>query len=78
MQIDNFANSRQDIISSIGASEALTLFGKAVFFATIGSNDFLDNYLTPVISAVKEKLVTPNVFVGAMISRYRLQLMVIF
>uniref|UniRef100_A0A7N2LY62 GDSL esterase/lipase n=1 Tax=Quercus lobata TaxID=97700 RepID=A0A7N2LY62_QUELO len=74
-QIDNFANSRQDIISSIGASEALTLFGKAVFFATIGSNDFLDNYLTPVISAVKQKLVTPNVFVGAMISRYRLQLM---
>ncbi|XP_050239760.1 GDSL esterase/lipase At4g16230-like isoform X4 [Quercus robur] len=74
-QIDNFANSRQDIISSIGASEALTLFGKAVFFATIGSNDFLDNYLTPVISAVKQNLVTPNVFVGAMISRYRLQLM---
>nr|POE63922.1 gdsl esterase/lipase [Quercus suber] len=74
-QIDNFANSRQDIISSIGAPEALTLFGKAVFFATIGSNDFLDNYLTPVISAVKQKLVTPNVFVGVMISRYRLQLM---
>ncbi|KAM3755983.1 hypothetical protein ACB098_02G078300 [Castanea mollissima] len=74
-QIDNFANSRQDIISSIGAPEALTLFGKAFFFVTIGSNDFLDNYLIPVISAVKQKLVTPNVFVGAMISRYRLQLM---
>ncbi|KAL4643430.1 hypothetical protein ACB092_02G091700 [Castanea dentata] len=76
-QIDNFANSRQDIISNIGAPEALTLFGKAFFFVTIGSKDFLDYYLTPVISAVKQKLVTPNVFVGAMISRYRLQLMVL-
>ncbi|KAM3707924.1 hypothetical protein ACB098_02G062400 [Castanea mollissima] len=74
-QIDNFANSRQAIISSIGAPEALTLFGKAFFSLIIGSNDFLDNYLTPVISAVKQKLVTPDVFVDSMISRYRLQLM---
>ncbi|KAM4116591.1 hypothetical protein ACB094_02G061900 [Castanea mollissima] len=59
-QIDNFANSRQAIISSIGAPEALTLFGKAFFSLIIGSNDFLDNYLTPVISAVKQKLVTPD------------------
>ncbi|KAG2726874.1 hypothetical protein I3760_01G133300 [Carya illinoinensis] len=65
---------RQDIIGSIGALAALNLFGKALFSVTIGSNDFINNYLTPVISIAEQKLVSPQVFVGTMISRYRLQL----
>ncbi|XP_030974132.1 GDSL esterase/lipase At4g16230-like [Quercus lobata] len=73
-QIDNFANSRQDIISNIGAPAALSLLGKAIFFVMMGSNDFINNYLTPVISAAEQKLITPEVFVGTMISRFRLQL----
>ncbi|KAL4643155.1 hypothetical protein ACB092_02G072900 [Castanea dentata] len=73
-RIDNFTNSRQDIISNIGAPAALTLLGKAIFFVTMGSNDFIDNYLTPVTSAAEQKLITPEVFVGTMISRFRLQL----
>ncbi|KAK7837523.1 gdsl esterase/lipase [Quercus suber] len=73
-QIDNFANSRQDIISNIGAPAALTLLGKAIFFVMMGSNDFINNYLTPVISAAEQKLITPEVFVGTMISRFKLQL----
>ena len=76
-QIDNFENSRQDIISSIGAP-ALTLLGKSIFFVAMGSNDFINNYLTPVISAAEQMLITPEVFVGTMISRFRLQLTVIF
>ncbi|KAK4586484.1 hypothetical protein RGQ29_023572 [Quercus rubra] len=73
-QIDNFENSRQDIISSIGAPAALTLLGKSIFFVAMGSNDFINNYLTPVISAAEQMLITPEVFVGTMISRFRLQL----
>ncbi|KAG6731585.1 hypothetical protein I3843_01G129000 [Carya illinoinensis] len=64
----------QDIIGSIGALAALNLFGTALFSVTIGSNDFINNYLTPVISIAEQKLVSPQVFVGTMISRYRLQL----
>ena len=75
-QIDNFANTRQDIISSIGLSSALELFRKALFSVTMGSNDFINNYLTPVLSAPEQKLVSPDQFVVAMISRYRLQLTV--
>uniref|UniRef100_A0A7N2LX47 GDSL esterase/lipase n=1 Tax=Quercus lobata TaxID=97700 RepID=A0A7N2LX47_QUELO len=76
-QIDNFANSRQDIISNIEAPAALPLLGKAIFFVMMGSNDFINNYLTPVISAAEQKLITPEVFVGTMISRFRLQLTII-
>ncbi|GMN55150.1 hypothetical protein TIFTF001_024267 [Ficus carica] len=73
-QMDNFASTRQDIISSIGLSSALELFRKALFSVTMGSNDFINNYLTPVLSVPEQKLVSPDQFVGAMISRYRLQL----
>ncbi|KAL5541992.1 hypothetical protein UlMin_009702 [Ulmus minor] len=73
-QLDNFANTRQDIISSIGLEEALKLLGRALFSVTIGSNDFINNYLTPVVSAAEQKLISPEQFVGDMISRFRLQL----
>ncbi|KAE8076672.1 hypothetical protein FH972_015306 [Carpinus fangiana] len=73
-QIDNFANTRQDIISSVGAPAALKLFGTSLFSVTIGSNDFINNYLTPVLSAPERKLISPEMFVDAVISRYRLQL----
>ncbi|XP_040375237.1 GDSL esterase/lipase At4g16230 isoform X2 [Rosa chinensis] len=49
-QIDNFANTRQDIISSIGLPAAVELLRRALFSVTIGSNDFLSNYLVPVIT----------------------------
>ncbi|KAK6913680.1 GDSL lipase/esterase [Dillenia turbinata] len=73
-QLDNFANTRQDIISSIGESAAMELLGSALFSVTMGSNDFINNYLTPVLSTVEQKLVSPESFVGSMISKYRLQL----
>ncbi|PON93174.1 Lipase [Trema orientale] len=73
-QIDNFANTRQDIISSIGLTAAMQLFKKALFSITIGSNDFINNYLTPVLSTAQQKLVSPEMFVATLISRFRLQL----
>ncbi|CAN6726617.1 unnamed protein product [Malus baccata var. baccata] len=73
-QLDFFANTRQDIISSIGLPAALEQLSKALFSVTMGSNDFINNYLTPVISAPEQKLIPPEIFVGIMISIYRLQL----
>ncbi|KAL0348575.1 UNVERIFIED_CONTAM: GDSL esterase/lipase [Sesamum angustifolium] len=73
-QMDNFANTRQEIISRIGEAEAKKLFENAVFSITIGSNDFINNYLTPYVSKLEQKLVPPESFVGAMISRFRIQL----
>lgn len=73
-QIDNFENTRQDIVARIGEAAAQQLFKNALFSVTIGSNDFINNYLTPVVSVPEQKLVPPEVFVGIMVSRFRLQL----
>lgn len=76
-QLDNFANTRQDIISSIGVTAAHDLLKNAVYSVAMGSNDFINNYLTPVISTAERKLVSPETFVATLISRYRQQLTVI-
>ncbi|KAL3626612.1 hypothetical protein CASFOL_030161 [Castilleja foliolosa] len=75
-QMDNFANTRQEIISRIGDDAAKNLFKEAMFSITIGSNDFINNYLTPLVSdpKVQQQLFPPESFVRTMISRYRVQL----
>ncbi|WCJ23305.1 GDSL esterase/lipase At4g16230 [Euphorbia peplus] len=73
-QINNFAKTKDEIISNIGAPAALELLQNALFSVTIGSNDFINNYLTPVLSIPEQKLIPPQVFVAAMISKFRLQL----
>ncbi|KAI3973272.1 hypothetical protein MKW92_022614 [Papaver armeniacum] len=77
-QLDNFANTRQYIISRIGAAAASKLFGKALFSVTMGSNDFLNNYLVPVLSIPEQKMISPETFIDTLISRYRLQLTRLF
>ncbi|OIT32153.1 PREDICTED: GDSL esterase/lipase At4g16230-like [Nicotiana attenuata] len=73
-QLDNFANTRQDIITRIGEPAAIKLIENSLFSVTMGSNDFINNYLTPVVSTPKQLTVPPMKFVGAMISKYRIQL----
>lgn len=77
-QLDSFANTRQDMISSIGVSATLELLQGALFSVTIGANDFINNYLTPVLSTTEQNLVSPESFLETMISRFRLQLAVNF
>ncbi|KAL6186073.1 hypothetical protein ACLB2K_042195 [Fragaria x ananassa] len=73
-QIDNFANTRQDIISGIGVPAALKLLKRALFSLTIGSNDFINNYLAPIISEAERKSIPPETFVGILVARFRLQI----
>ncbi|XP_020228588.1 GDSL esterase/lipase At4g16230 [Cajanus cajan] len=77
-QIDNFANTRQDIIGSIGVPAALNLFKRSLFSVTIGSNDFINNYLTPSLTFSDQKAASPEFFVTTMISKLRLQLTRLF
>ncbi|MED6108909.1 hypothetical protein PIB30_028514 [Stylosanthes scabra] len=77
-QLDNFENTRQDIISSIGVNAALDLFRRGLFSVTIGSNDFINNYLTPAVTIADQQLTTPEVFVNTMLSRFRGQLTRLF
>ncbi|XP_008781147.2 GDSL esterase/lipase At4g16230-like isoform X1 [Phoenix dactylifera] len=74
-QIDNFAHTREYVISSLGMPAALSLLRSALFSVVIGSNDLINNYLTPVVSVPERAVVSPEEFVEAMISKYRMQLM---
>ncbi|XP_068663465.1 GDSL esterase/lipase At4g16230-like [Aristolochia californica] len=74
VQIDNFENTRQEIISIVGASAASKLLKKALFSVVIGSNDFINNYLTPVLSESQRRSIPPEKFVETMISKLRLQI----
>nr|XP_048320801.1 GDSL esterase/lipase At4g16230-like isoform X2 [Ziziphus jujuba var. spinosa] len=73
-QIDNFADTRQDIISSIGLPDTMQLFQTALFAIAIGSNDFIDSYSAPEVSTAVHMFVPPNVFVATLISKFRIQL----
>nr|XP_016462233.1 PREDICTED: GDSL esterase/lipase At4g16230-like [Nicotiana tabacum] len=73
-QLDNFANTRQDIITRIGEPAAIKLIENSLFSVTMGSNDLINNYLTPVLSTAEQLTVPPMKFVGAVISKYRIQL----
>lgn len=75
-QLDNFANTRQDIITRIGEPAAIKLIENSLFSVTMGSNDLINNYLTPVLSTAEQLTVPPMKFVGAVISKYRIQLTV--
>lgn len=75
-QLDNFANTKQDIIYSIGEAATQKLLSNALFSVAMGSNDFINNYLTPLFSKLEQQMVSPQAFIDAMISKYRLQLTV--
>ncbi|AES64973.1 putative triacylglycerol lipase [Medicago truncatula] len=77
-QIDNFANTREDIISKIGVRGALKLLKNSLFTVAFGSNDFLDNYLAPGPSIPEWQLLSPESFVAIMISTFRVQITRLF
>ncbi|KAF3322663.1 GDSL esterase/lipase [Carex littledalei] len=73
-QIDNFEKTRKYIISSIGTENASNFMKKSLFSITMGSNDFINNYLVPIFSVAERAVVPPDAFIQMLISKYRLQL----
>ncbi|KAI3964469.1 hypothetical protein MKX01_007159 [Papaver californicum] len=73
-QLDNFANTRNYLISRLGDRGSNKFLAKALFIVVMGSNDFIDNYFIPFLSIPEQKMLTPEMFVDLLISRFRLQL----
>ncbi|XP_020275025.1 GDSL esterase/lipase At2g23540-like [Asparagus officinalis] len=75
VQADYFNITRHQIDDLIGKSKAKEfIMRKSIFSITIGSNDFLSNYLLPVISMVEKMSETPNDFVDHLINHFEGQL----
>ncbi|XP_020146662.1 GDSL esterase/lipase At4g16230 [Aegilops tauschii subsp. strangulata] len=73
-QIDNYAKNRRDMMTQRGEVAAVSRLRGALFSVTMGSNDFINNYLVPVLSVPERAVTPPEAFINGMIAKYRQQL----
>ncbi|XP_066395463.1 GDSL esterase/lipase At2g23540-like [Miscanthus floridulus] len=75
LQVDYFNITRQQLDALLGRDKAREfLRKKAIFSVTVGSNDFLNNYLMPVLSTGTRIRESPDAFVDDLIFHLRDQL----
>ncbi|XWS41971.1 hypothetical protein CRYUN_Cryun17cG0128100 [Craigia yunnanensis] len=75
IQIDFFNNTRKQFDKLLGSSKAKDyITRKSIFSITIGANDFLNNYLLPVLSIGARISDSPDGFIEDMINHLRNQL----
>ncbi|XP_052205338.1 GDSL esterase/lipase At2g23540-like [Diospyros lotus] len=75
IQVDYFNITRKEIDKLMGATQArVYVMKKSIFSVTIGSNDFLNNYLLPVLSIGQRVSQTPDAFIDDLISHLSAQL----
>ncbi|GFS29964.1 GDSL-like Lipase/Acylhydrolase superfamily protein [Actinidia rufa] len=75
IQIDYFNITRKQIDKLLGTKQARDyIMKKSIFSITIGSNDFLNNYLLPVLSMGARITESPDAFVNDLINHLRGQL----
>lgn len=77
VQIDYFSITRKQIDKLLGESKAKEyIMKKSIFSITVGANDFLNNYLLPVLSIGARISQSPDAFIDDMINHFRAQLTV--
>ncbi|KQK14765.2 hypothetical protein BRADI_1g18470v3 [Brachypodium distachyon] len=75
IQVDYFNATRRQLDDLLGADRARRFVRKkAIFSITVGSNDFLNNYLMPVLSAGTRVAESPEGFINDLILHLRQQL----
>ncbi|KAK1397645.1 hypothetical protein POM88_007508 [Heracleum sosnowskyi] len=77
IQIDYFNITRKQIDKLLGASKARDfIMKKSIFSVTVGSNDFLNNYLLPVLSIGARVSESPDAFIDDFLNQFKGQLTV--
>lgn len=74
VQIDNFAQTRIELKRMLGTKAGTALLEKSIFSVTMGANDFINNYLVPVLSTVERATVSQEAFIDQLIHTFRSQL----
>ncbi|CAN4082842.1 unnamed protein product [Withania somnifera] len=75
IQIDYFNITRKEIDKLLGKSKARDyVMKKSIFSITIGSNDFLNNYLLPVLSIGTRVTESPDAFIDDFLKHLKAQL----
>lgn len=77
IQVDFFNTTRKQFDDLLGKDKAKEYISKkSIFSITIGANDFLNNYLFPLLSVGTRFTQTPDDFIGDMLEHLRDQLTV--
>jgi len=77
VQVDFFNTTRKQFDDLLGKEKAKDYIAKkSIFSITIGANDFLNNYLFPLLSVGTRFTQTPDDFIGDMLEHLRDQLTV--
>ncbi|KAG0568701.1 hypothetical protein M758_6G036300 [Ceratodon purpureus] len=71
-QIDMFRNTTEQIMQLLGPTDGAALIKNSMYSVTMGSNDYLNNYL--VVGSPSPMLYTPQQFQDTIINSYRQQL----
>ncbi|KAL0733767.1 hypothetical protein Bca4012_009977 [Brassica carinata] len=75
VQVDFFNTTRKQFDDLLGNDKAKEYISKkSIFSITIGANDFLNNYLFPLLSVGTRLTETPDVFIDDMLDHLRDQL----
>ncbi|XP_078159770.1 GDSL esterase/lipase At2g23540-like [Carex rostrata] len=75
IQVDYFNQTRKQLDDLLGKAKAKQfLTEKSIFSITIGSNDFLNNYLLPVVSTGTRISESPDNFIKDLIANLKIQL----
>jgi len=77
VKIDYFSVTRKQIDKVLGESKAKEhIMKKFIFSIIVGANDFLNNYLLPVLSVGSRIFQSPDSFIDYMITHFKTQLTV--
>ncbi|KAG0566090.1 hypothetical protein M758_7G036300 [Ceratodon purpureus] len=71
-QLDYLTNTRAEFVEQLGEAKTAEIFSKSLFYITMGSNEYLNNYL--VVGSKTKKQYTPEQFVVLIISEFNKQL----
>lgn len=74
-QVVNFESTLSDLRSQMGDGQLTTYLAKALVIMSLGSNDYINNYLQPSFYATSY-IYTPNDYADLLINRYATQILV--
>ncbi|KAJ7531560.1 hypothetical protein O6H91_14G048800 [Diphasiastrum complanatum] len=72
-QIQYFANTTNELRNMLGAESAANLLAKSIVSVTIGANDYLNNYLSPV-PLTTDTALSPQQYQERLLSNFRRQI----
>jgi hypothetical protein len=73
-QLDYLTNTKSQFVQLVGETKTDEIFAKALFYVTIGSNDYINNYL--LTGSATSQQYTPQQYQDVLIAAFESQLRV--